>query len=575
MRTGVIIVSYHSNADTDKLVKQFISEDCFDYICVVVNDAKNEDVRFFDQLKSEKVVVLFNKDNLGYAKGNNVGFKHLIDIEKCDVIAISNNDVAVKKQSVEYLCERLYKNRKYGALAPVMLDSKGNRVPLRYLDLGYLRLFLRIFVSETSLDAKYQNKLKAHDGIIEQTFLPGSFFAVNSKAMQEAGLFDENTFLYREEEILGKRFERAGHKEGVLVDIYYQHNHKYHSESVANKKKSLKMALDSEKYYFFTYVCNTRFEKIYVLIEEKLFYFSRSFIWRVEQMAKSIYAVLVEWGGVELTIDCIESLQKSNINNLKIIVVDNCSSDNSLEIIQQYASDKVIILSAKHNNGFSSGNNIGIKYALQHDADYIMLLNNDTVVDPGMVQELINNSKGKYITVPKIYYYSNPDTIWFAGGQIDYKRGRFYHIGENKKDSNHYEKKRPVDFATGCCLMIPKTVMEQTGLLYEPFFMYCEDVEYSLRASRKGISIIYCPKAKLWHKVSSTSRNKSKMSLYYGNRNRLYILKMYNFPLTAWVFTLVTRFIYCLRGLVTHGDERIIGKAIRDYYKGVQGKVVL
>ena len=92
---------------------------------------------------------------------------------------------------------------------------------------------------------------------------------------------------------------------------------------------------------------------------------------------------------------------------------------------------------------------------------------------------------------------------------------------------------------------------------------------------RKDQLILYCPKAKLWHKVSSTSRNKSKMSLYYGNRNRLYILKMYNFPLTAWVFTLVTRFIYCLRGLVTHGDERIIGKAIRDYYKGVQGKVVL
>ena len=284
-------------------------------------------------------------------------------------------------------------------------------------------------------------------------------------------------------------------------------------------------------------------------------------------------------GGVELTIDCIESLQKTNIEDLKIIVVDNSSSDNSLNVIKHYTDESVIkniiLLVSKENNGFSAGNNIGIKYAFDHGADYVLLLNNDTIVAPDMISALLKNCNDRRITVPKIYYYSQPDVLWYAGGRIDYKRGRFYHVGENEADSEKYSNKNKVDFATGCCLMIPRNIIKEAGLLYEPFFMYCEDVEYSLRVRRKGFSIVYCPDAKLWHKVSSTSGTKSKMSLYYGNRNRLYVLKMYHFTLSAWLFTLSTRIIYYIRGLINRSDERIIGRAIKDYYKGVMGKVAL
>ena len=284
-------------------------------------------------------------------------------------------------------------------------------------------------------------------------------------------------------------------------------------------------------------------------------------------------------GGVELTIECIKSLQNSNIDNLTIIVVDNCSPDNSCNIVKTYVEESkaknVIVLVSKENNGFSAGNNIGIKYAIDHDADYVLLLNNDTVVDPEMVSVLQKNCNDERITVPQIYYFSHPDILWYAGGKIDYKKGRFYHIGENESDINRYNKKCKVDFATGCCLMISKSVIQKIGMLYEPFFMYCEDVEYSLRLQRAGISILYCPDAKLWHKVSSTSGSKSKTNLYYGNRNRLYILKMYDFAFSAWVFTISTRIIYYIRGLITHSDERIIGRAIKDYYKGILGKVAL
>ena len=297
MNTGAIIVSYHSNAETEALARRFLNENCFDYICIVVNDAKKEDVNYFRKVNSDRISVLFNEDNLGYAKGNNIGLRYLISNKNCDLIAISNNDIEVSKQALDYLFKGLMENREYGALAPVMLDANGKRVPLRYINLGYLRIFLRIFLSETNIDKRTEKKLCEHNGIIDQTFLPGSFFVVSRKAIEAANYFDENTFLYREEEILGKRLLRSGYKEGVLNSIMYKHNHRYHEESVKQKKKSLRVALNSEKYYFDTYICKTRFEHAYVIVTEQLFYLGRSCIWRIEQMAKSIYAVLVQWGG--------------------------------------------------------------------------------------------------------------------------------------------------------------------------------------------------------------------------------------------------------------------------------------
>lgn len=297
MKTGVIIVSYHSNDETVELARYYSDNDCFDNVCIVVNDARADDFAFFKKLEDDRIHVLFEKDNLGYAKGNNKGLDYLLRVQGCDVVAISNNDVKVSKSTTDLLCERLYNNEKYGALAPRMLDSKGKEVPLRYIELGYLRIFLRIFVSETSLDRCLEGKLQPKDGIIDQSFLPGSFFAVGKEAISRAHFFDDHTFLYREEEILGKRLMKAGFAEGVIPAITYLHNHKYHEEKVKQKKKSLKIALDSEKYYFKTYVCKTVFGIAYVVLMQSLFYITRSLIWRLKSMSKSIYAVLVEWGG--------------------------------------------------------------------------------------------------------------------------------------------------------------------------------------------------------------------------------------------------------------------------------------
>ena len=290
-------------------------------------------------------------------------------------------------------------------------------------------------------------------------------------------------------------------------------------------------------------------------------------------MEKSVYVVLVQWGKADLTIDCIKSLFESTYTNLHIVIVDNASPDDSLNIIRKYEGEKVKVITAKTKNGFSAGNNLGIKYAIRCKADYILLLNNDTVVDKNLVNDLVENCNDHCITVPKIYYYSKPDIIWYAGGNINYKTGRAYHIGQDEPDSPEYSKKREVDFATGCCLLIPHSIITNVGLMDESYFLYWEDVDYSLRFRNKGYKIIFCPDAKVWHKVNSSTGTQSKVSLYYGNRNRLYVTKKYNFGFIPFSIALSTRLILFAKGCIKNSNEKIIGKAISDFYKGVRGKV--
>ena len=107
MKTGVIIVSYHSNDETVELARYYSDNDCFDNVCIVVNDARADDFAFFKKLEDDRIHVLFEKDNLGYAKGNNKGLDYLLRVQGCDVVAISNNDVKVSKSTTDLLCERL------------------------------------------------------------------------------------------------------------------------------------------------------------------------------------------------------------------------------------------------------------------------------------------------------------------------------------------------------------------------------------------------------------------------------------------------------------------------------------
>jgi len=220
---------------------------------------------------------------------------------------------------------------------------------------------------------------------------------------------------------------------------------------------------------------------------------------------RSVNLFVLNWNGRDLTLDCLSSLEKITYPNVKVYVIDNGSSDNSVTAIRNQFPDYEII-ELPENYGFARGNNAGFELVKQK-ADYTIFLNNDTIVDPNFVEPLINamesNSTVKQST-PKIFYADNLDYIWFGGGKVSLWAGWIRHLGIRQKDSMQFSFNRNVDYATGCCVCMRTVDFESIGMFDESFLMYGEDVDLSLRFRKQGGQILFVPESKIWHKVSSS-----------------------------------------------------------------------
>ena len=220
---------------------------------------------------------------------------------------------------------------------------------------------------------------------------------------------------------------------------------------------------------------------------------------------RSVNLFVLNWNGRDLTLDCLSSLEKIIYPNVKVYIIDNGSSDNSVTAIRNQFPDYEII-ELPENYGFARGNNAGFELVKQK-ADYTIFLNNDTIVDPNFVEPLINamesNSTVKQST-PKIFYADNLDYIWFGGGKVSLWAGWIRHLGIRQKDSMQFSFNRNVDYATGCCVCMRTVDFESIGMFDESFLMYGEDVDLSLRFRKQGGQILFVPESKIWHKVSSS-----------------------------------------------------------------------
>ncbi|CAJ35482.1 glycosyltransferase family 2 protein [Methanocella arvoryzae] len=240
-------------------------------------------------------------------------------------------------------------------------------------------------------------------------------------------------------------------------------------------------------------------------------------------MPPQVAIVILNWNNGTVTVDCLRSLEKLSYSNFFTLVLDNGSTDDSLEILHR-AYPGISVVQNDKNLGFAGGNNPGIRLALEQGADYVLLLNNDTEVAPDFLDELIKVAEADPkigIASAKIYYYSEPDRLWFAGGKVNYWKGWTQHLGDLEKDVGQYDHTTDTDFVSGCAMLIRREVIEKIGVLYEPFFLYYEDSDYCSRARRAGYRIVMAPKAKVWHKVSSTTGKIKDLQLFYGQRNML------------------------------------------------------
>lgn len=253
---------------------------------------------------------------------------------------------------------------------------------------------------------------------------------------------------------------------------------------------------------------------------------------------KKIFLIILNWNGKEDTLECLASVKRLEIGGcqLEVVVVDNASTDGSVEEIKTRFKE-ITILQNNRNLGFAEGNNVGIKYALAHGTDYIILLNNDTLVDKNLINKLLKAmEKDRTIGIvgPKIYFapgfeyhrdrYKAEErgkVIWYAGGKIDWQNIYASHRGVDEVDHGQYDKEEETDFVSGCAMMVRKEVFEKIGLLDARYFLYYEDNDLCQRAKRAGFKIFYTPWAFLWHKNAASSEQPgSWIHQYYQTRNR-------------------------------------------------------
>lgn len=292
--------------------------------------------------------------------------------------------------------------------------------------------------------------------------------------------------------------------------------------------------------------------------------------------------VLVNYNGKKYNTPCIESVLASiGMEDVKIIVVDNASQDDSMCVLEeQYAqNERLELLRLDDNYGFSRANNEGINRAKAWGADCVMLLNNDTEIRPDMLKRLracADRHPGAMLA-PKIYYCDDRKRIWSAGGSVSPVIRKARHIGLDETDGGQYDREREISFATGCCLWIPMDVIEKAGVLDERFFLYYEDTEYSFRLRKLGIPICYCPQAAMYHKVGAATRGAdSPLCAYYIARNWLLCNRLHlgwRYPLFLVYYTL-NRAACCLLWLIRGKRElvRATMRGIKDYRKGKFGR---
>lgn len=244
----------------------------------------------------------------------------------------------------------------------------------------------------------------------------------------------------------------------------------------------------------------------------------------------NIAIVILNYNGQEVLQECLESLRHLK-TDCQTIVVDNASTDRSGELVATKFPE-VTLIRNQENLGFAEGNNVGIRSALDQGGEAVMLLNNDTKVDPELVGQLL--AANTPLASPKIYFYPGfefhharyKDTdrgkiIWYAGGSIDWDNVWGVHRGVDEVDRGQYDRADELEFATGCCLLIRREVFDQIGLFDPRYFLYYEDLDFCVRARRAGLTIRYTPSAILWHKNAQSSASGSSLHQYYFTRNRL------------------------------------------------------
>ena len=250
-----------------------------------------------------------------------------------------------------------------------------------------------------------------------------------------------------------------------------------------------------------------------------------------------VYILILNWNNCKDTIKCIESVQQLRYPLFRIILIDNYSTDNSIFKIKSWASaktiyiteydhlsedsrgneklespiwqcHKLVIIQTGANLGYAGGMNVGIRYALKNRADFVWILNNDTIVDKNALTEMINIAildSQIGIVGCKLLYHDKPINIQSAGGgTFNFWQGLSHQYGWLEEDHGQWDKVFAPYYINGASMLVKCEVVRTVGFMNEAFYLYGEELEWQLRVKQYGWSLIYCPSAKVWHKENSS-----------------------------------------------------------------------
>jgi GT2 family glycosyltransferase len=254
-----------------------------------------------------------------------------------------------------------------------------------------------------------------------------------------------------------------------------------------------------------------------------------------------VVSVILNTNRRQDTLACLASLAQSTYQPHTVLVIDNASQDGSVEAIGAAFPDTHIV-ALTENRGYAGNNNVGIDWAIEHGADWVLVLNEDTVLAPDCIARLVETGQSDAeigILGPMIYHFDEPDVIQTAGGVL----GRYWLAGliaHNEQDRGQYREPRPVEWISGCAMLVRREVIERVGRLDERFFIYWEEIDWCLRASRAGWRLMHVPLARLWHKGVQRSYNPKPSVTYYTTRNRFLFLAKNRAPLRIWLFSAVS-----------------------------------
>jgi len=254
---------------------------------------------------------------------------------------------------------------------------------------------------------------------------------------------------------------------------------------------------------------------------------------------KTVFVSIINYNGTANTLECLKSLNNQKTSfPLCVLVVDNGSKTPFSVNHNNFKNFRFKLISNKDNLGFSGGHNTGIRFALEHGADYVLLLNNDTLADSRLIEELVKVAETDRkigIIGPKIYFSKGYEfhkdrytpselgkVIWYAGGVMDWDNVLGFHRGVDEVDKGQYDRLEETQFVSGCCMLIKKEVFQKIGFLDERYFLYYEDIDYNERVRKGKYTIMYVPTALIWHKnAASAGGSGSNLQDYYITRNRM------------------------------------------------------